>query len=78
MQSAYPKAWAYLASYRDDLRFRELQRDRQGNVIDAPFDDNGWYRFGRHQNLDKQEIVKLVVPRLVANLACSVDRTGSV
>jgi hypothetical protein len=78
MQSAYPKAWAYLASYRDDLRLRESQRDRQGNVIDAPFDDNGWYRFGRHQNLDKQEIVKLVVPRLVTNLACSVDRTGSV
>jgi len=78
MQADYPKAWAYLTSYRDTLRLRESTRDRDGNVIEAPFDDAQWYRFGRHQNLDKQEIVKLVVPRIVANLACSVDETGSV
>jgi type I restriction-modification system DNA methylase subunit len=78
MRATYPKAWAYLSSYRDELRLREAQRDRHGNVTDAPFDDDRWYRFGRHQNLDKQEIVKLVVPRLVANLGCSVDQTGSV
>lgn len=78
MGTRYPRAWAYLTSYRDDLRLREAQWDRDGNLIEAPFDDAQWYRFGRHQNLDKQEIVKIVVPRIVANLACSVDRTGSV
>jgi len=78
MEASYPKAWAYLTSYRDDLRLREAKRNRDGNVTEAPFDDDQWYRFGRHQNLDKQEIIKLVVPRLVARLGCSVDRTGSV
>lgn len=77
MQTHYPLAWAYLRSFRDRLRLREAKRDRSGNVVDAPFDDDAWYRFGRHQNLDKQEIVKLVVPRLVAGLGCSVDESGT-
>ena len=38
----------------------------------------GWYRFGRHQNLDKQEIEKLIVPRLVSSVSCSVDTSGSI
>ena len=78
MQTSYPRAWAYLTSYRGALSMREARRDPHGTVVEAPFDDSHWYRFGRHQNLDKQEIVKLVVPRLVDNLACTVDRTGSV
>lgn len=78
MQTNYPKAWAYLTSHRDALRMREVRRDPHGTVTEAPFDDGHWYRFGRHQNLDKQEIIKLVVPRLVENFACSVDETGSV
>ncbi|MBV8738329.1 MAG: hypothetical protein JO007_13945 [Alphaproteobacteria bacterium] len=77
MRTDYPKAWSYLKSYRDVLRLREARRDSHGRVVEAPFDDEAWYRFGRHQNLDKQEIVKLVVPRLVANLGCSVDEDGS-
>jgi hypothetical protein len=78
MRSKYPKAWAYLESYKDVLCMREAQKDHDGNIIEAPFDDDQWYRFGRHQNLDKQEIVKLVVPRLVTDFACNVDDTGSV
>ena len=78
IRASYPRAWAYLKSYQDNLRFREVRKDSDGNIINAPFDDAQWYRFGRHQNLDKQEIVKLVVPRLVAHFACSVDDTGSV
>lgn len=78
MASAYPKAWAYLQSYRETLRLREAKRDTKGTVTVAPFDGEQWYRFGRHQNLDKQEIVKLVVPRLVTNFASSVDDTGRV
>jgi hypothetical protein len=78
MRESYPKAWTYLSSYRDILQLREAKRDKNGNVTEAPFDDASWYRFGRHQNLDKQEIAKLIVPRLVANLGCSVDDGGRV
>jgi len=78
MRANYPKAWAYLSSYRDVLRLREARCDARGNVTESPFDNEQWYRFGRHQNLDKQEIVKLVVPRLVARLGCSVDHSGAV
>ncbi len=78
LRENYPKTWAYLKSYEETLRLREASRDEDGNVTEAPFDDEAWYRFGRRQNLDKQEIVKLVVPRLVLNLGCSVDEHGSV
>lgn len=78
MQAAFPKAWAYLNSYREVLRLREAKRNKGGEVLKPPFDDAAWYRFGRHQNLDKQEIVKLVVPRLVLDLVCNVDEAGRV
>lgn len=66
MAADYPLAWAYLRSWEDALRSRE----------NGGFDDPDWYRFGRHQNLGKQEIEKLIVPRLVTSVRCSVDRTG--
>lgn len=67
MAANYPQAWSYLQSWEEKLRGRE------GNS----FNDGDWYRFGRHQNLDKQEIEKLIVPRLVSTVSCSVDITGS-
>ena len=67
MATNYPQAWSYLQSWEEKLRGRE------GNS----FNDGDWYRFGRHQNLDKQEIEKLIVPRLVSTVSCSVDITGS-
>jgi hypothetical protein len=66
MQGQFPKAWAYLKSFESELRKRESKK----------FDDDQWYRFGRHQNLEKQEITKLLVPRLVANLGCFADERG--
>lgn len=66
MANDYPLAWAYLCRWEPELRARE----------DGAFDDEQWWRFGRHQNLDKQEIPKLMVPRLVASLGCSVDEQG--
>jgi hypothetical protein len=69
MRAAYPKAWAYLLTCETALR------EREGNKMD---DDARWWGYNYPKNLDKQEIVKLVVPRLVANLGCSVDQTGSV
>ena len=68
MREHYPKAWAYLRSYEKELRSRESHK------MD---DDTIWWGYNYPKNLDKQEIVKLIVPRLVADLGCSVDRTGS-
>ncbi len=69
MQSNYPKTWAYLRSYETALR------ERESNKMD---DDTYWWGYNYPKNLDKQEITKLIVPRLVAHLACCVDEIGSI
>jgi hypothetical protein len=66
MQKQFPNAWTYLKRFEPELRKRESKA----------FDDDQWYRFGRHQNIDKQEITKLLVPRLVASLGCFADVRG--
>jgi len=67
MERSFPLAWAYLRRWESELRAREKQA----------FDDNHWWRFGRTQNLDKQEVPKLLVPRLVSTLSCAVDEAGT-
>ena len=67
LASRFPLAWAYLGSWEATLRKRENRK----------FDDGEWYRFGRHQNLIEQEIDKLIVPRLVYTVNCSVDAGAS-
>jgi hypothetical protein len=69
MHTNYPKAWAYLLSYETILRARESGK-MDGDTI--------WWGYNYPKNLDKQEIVKLLVPRLVADLGCSVDDGGRV
>jgi N-6 DNA Methylase len=66
MERRFPRAWAHLRSCEAPLRGRERGR----------FDDAAWWRFGRHQNLDKQDIPKLLVPRLVKRLRTSFDAAG--
>lgn len=66
MQGQFPKAWAYLKSFEKELREREGKK----------FDDDQWYRFGRHQNLEKQELPKLLVAQLVPELRLSFDDRG--
>lgn len=68
MARDYPKAWAYLRSHEAELRARE----------GGKFDDDAWYRMGRHQNLDKQELPKLLVAQLVPALRLSFDERGKV
>ncbi|MES0199002.1 DNA methyltransferase [Mesorhizobium sp. M0011] len=68
MVRKFPSAWAYLRSWEQQLRGRENNK----------FDDDVWYRFGRSQNIDKQDLAKLVVPRLVEHLKVSMDATGSI
>lgn len=66
MAGQFPKALRYLRLFERELR------DREGKK----FDDPQWYRMGRHQNLDKQEIPKIIVAQLVPNLRLTFDTQG--
>ncbi len=76
MKAQYPKAWAHLKAWKKELRLRESRKDDKGNITFAPFDDKQWYRFGRPQNLDKQEVVKLIVAQTVPEMRVCLDDTS--
>ena len=76
MRRDYPMAWAHLTRYQEDLEGREERRENDELI--RPFADAAWYRFGRNQNIDKQDRRKLVVPRLVDRLAAAYDELGCV
>ncbi|MBM3529470.1 MAG: restriction endonuclease subunit M [Alphaproteobacteria bacterium] len=66
MERRFPRAWAHLQRWEQELRKRES----------SAFNDDTWYRFGRNQSIDKQDISKLIVPRLVQHIKCSLDMEG--
>ncbi|MEP3672216.1 MAG: DNA methyltransferase, partial [Hyphomicrobiales bacterium] len=66
LQKRYPKAWHYLKTYETELRSRENDKHN----------DDQWFRFGRSQNLDKQEFKKLIVAQTVPNLRVCFDVEG--
>ena len=66
MEQQFPQAWSYLQGYEKALRGRESNA----------FDDESWYRFGRHQNIDKQECRKLIVAQTVPNMRVCADNEG--
>lgn len=68
MQTRFPLAFAYLRHHEQELRMRERGK----------FNDDIWYRFGRNQNIDKQDFPKLMVPRLISRLFCAIDEKGAV
>ena len=76
MRRNYPKAWAHLTRFRQELEGREARQE--GHTIIRPFADAAWYRFGRNQNIDKQDRSKLVLPRLVDRLVAAYDELGCV
>jgi Eco57I restriction-modification methylase len=63
LRTKYPLAWRHLLSFEKELRNREQRA----------FDDEFWYRFGRSQALDKQELPKLIVAQTVPSLRVSAD-----
>jgi len=67
MEEKFPAGWKYLLSNEQTLRNRE----------GGKFDDGNWYRFGRHQNIGKQGVKKILVPRLVNVLSAYSDVNGS-
>jgi Eco57I restriction-modification methylase len=66
MAAEFPKAWKYLQLHEEELRAREGKK----------FNDDKWYRMGRTQNLDKQEVPKLLVAQLVPELRVCFDNKG--
>ncbi|MFW6101002.1 MAG: Eco57I restriction-modification methylase domain-containing protein [Bacteroidota bacterium] len=68
MVTWFPKAWQYLKMSEKVLRNREKGKMNK---------DNSWWAYNYPKNLDKQEIPKLMVPRLVKNLFAAVDENGS-
>ena len=67
METRFPKAWKHLKNNETALRSRE----------GGKFDDDQWFRFGRNQNIDKQEIPKLCVAQLVPGLRVCFDSEGA-
>jgi hypothetical protein len=67
MAAEFPLGWAYLQSHEQMLRARE----------NRSFDDDSWYRFGRNQNIDKQELAKLIVAQTVPALRVCYDHAGA-
>lgn len=65
MARRLPKAWKYLMSWEKELRRRE------GGL----FDDASWHRFGRNQNIDKQDAPSWWSPRRYRR--CGSARTSS-
>lgn len=64
MATDYPKAWAYLRSYEKELRGRE----------DGKMNDNAkWWGYVYPKNLNKHEIVKLIVAGTVPNMRVCAD-----
>jgi len=68
MESRYPKTWTYLKSYE------KILREREKGKMDK---DDSWWAYNYPKNLDKQEIAKLMVPRLVIHLFTAVDDNGA-
>jgi type I restriction-modification system DNA methylase subunit len=68
IQKKFPKTAEYLSKNRAALENRE----------GAKFKDEQWHRFGRLQNLTRQAIPKLCVPRLVDQLHAAWDENGEV
>ncbi|WP_368184627.1 DNA methyltransferase [Aestuariibius sp. HNIBRBA575] len=68
LSNRFPDAWSYLKGHEEALRSRESRK------MDV---DDGWWAYNYPKNLTKQETAKVIVPRLVTNISCSVDPNGS-
>ncbi len=68
MAARFPLAWAWLRRNEGELRARDSGKND---------DDLTWFGYIYPKNLDKQEIPKLVVPRLVPSLQLAIDTNGA-
>ena len=66
LRKEFPLAWKHLKRFEAKLKARES----------SSFDDDTWWRFGRNQNIDKQEERKLIVAQTVKCLSVCPDDKG--
>jgi hypothetical protein len=67
LETKEPLTWSYLKNNVELLRKREK----------SSFNDELWYRFGRNQNISKQSMPKICIPRLVARIHAWYDAEGA-
>ncbi len=72
LKSTYPNTFAYLNYYKNKLD--NPKRD----IKPTPETDNEWYRFGRHQSLDKCDVpAKIIVGVLAKGNKYAIDYFGT-
>ncbi len=69
MALRFPRAWAHLCRWEENLRGRESGKMNR---------DEDWWGYVYLKNMAKQDSAKLIVPRLVEHLKCSLDAEGRV
>lgn len=72
LESDYPETFKYLSYYKDELN--NSKRD----IKPIPETANEWYRYGRHQSLDKCDVpAKIIVGVLSQGNKYAIDYYGS-
>lgn len=72
LESDYPNAYAYLIHHEDELS--NPKRD----IKPTPETENEWYRYGRHQSLDKCDVpAKIIVGVLSQGNKYAIDYHGT-
>lgn len=72
LEASYPYAYEYLHHYRD-----KLDNDKR-DIKPVPETENEWYRYGRHQSLDKCDVpAKIIVGVLAQGNKYAIDYHGT-
>ncbi len=72
LKTDFPNTYKYLSYYKDKLS------DPKRDIKPVPKTDNEWYRFGRHQSLDKCDVpAKIIVGVLSQGNKYAIDYLGT-
>jgi type I restriction-modification system DNA methylase subunit len=72
LKSEFPKAYEYLMAYKTKLE------DPKRDIKPEPLTQNEWYKYGRHQSLDKCDVpAKIIVGVLSQGNKYAIDYSGT-
>lgn len=66
LENNYSLTWQYLNKFKQVLKSRERGK----------FDNTTWYQYSRNQALDKQQLVKILIPHVVKRMRVAFDEQG--
>lgn len=66
LEIKYPLSWNYLKNFKQILKSREKNK----------FNNSQWYQFSRNQALDKQKLIKILIPHVVKRMRVAFDEHG--